>query len=201
MSNKAQSRFEAINRCFADNRNVPILLEGNMPKGIKGFQKGHKQFNPEEQFQKGHKYYGRPKGFKFSKRARKNMSIARKKYISTHPNSTAFHKGHKLNIGKKRLDITGENHPNWKGGRRKDKRGYAYILKPSHPFSMYGGYILEHRLIMEQMLGRYLTSKEFVHHMNGIKDDNRRENLKLIVSHKNWHPKTCPNCGFEFLIR
>lgn len=65
-----------------------------------------------------------------------------------------------------------------------DKDGYQLISLPwEHPYiSMANkrGWILEHRLVMAQHLGRNLLSQELVHHLNGIKDDNRIENLTLM---------------------
>ena len=69
-------------------------------------------------------------------------------------------------------------------------RGYIEVKVENHPFSKRRGYYLEHRLIMEKHIGRYLKKEEHVHHINGIKDDNTIENLMLFESnsaHKKYH--------------
>lgn len=73
----------------------------------------------------------------------------------------------------------GNKASNWKGGRRISGNGYVYILKKNHPFCDTHGYVFEHRLVMEIVLERFLESYEIVHHINGIKTDNRIENLVL----------------------
>lgn len=62
---------------------------------------------------------------------------------------------------------------------KKKRRGYILIYMPGHPHAQKQGYVLEHRLVMEKHLGRYLTKGEDVHHRNKKRDDNRIENLEL----------------------
>lgn len=77
----------------------------------------------------------------------------------------------------------GKKSPNWAGGQFRSK-GYVFIYSPEHPNICTRKYIPEHRLVMEKHLNRYLYFWEIVHHINGIKDDNRVENLKLLPSNE-----------------
>lgn len=84
----------------------------------------------------------------------------------------------------------GELNPSWKGGRLISKDGYILVLD-SRRYEKRGvsRYILEHRLIAEQKVGRVLRSDEIVHHLNGIRNDNREENLVIINGpngHETW---------------
>jgi hypothetical protein len=76
---------------------------------------------------------------------------------------------------------SGPDHSQWKGGRITDSGGYILVRNPEHPASV-GGYVPEHRLVMESHIGRYLLPDEEVHHRNLDKSDNRFENLKLYSS-------------------
>ena len=70
----------------------------------------------------------------------------------------------------------------WNGGKYKDRTsGYIWVYNPDHPLSNKKGYVLEHRLVMEKSIGRYLKKKEVVRHKNKAKDDNRVKNLELIT--------------------
>lgn len=59
------------------------------------------------------------------------------------------------------------------------QRGYRKIMMKDHPNADRYGYVLEHRLVVEKMLGRYLESHEIVHHKDGVRDNNDPPNLEV----------------------
>lgn len=73
----------------------------------------------------------------------------------------------------------GKGNANWKGGIV-ICGGYVFLRRPEHPCAINNGYVGEHRLIMEKHLGRFLNTKEIVHHINHNSTDNRIENLMLL---------------------
>ena len=128
--------------------------------------------------------------------------------------------------GKKRKKLSAEhkrkisenNAKYWLGKKRpelytpkekiKHSGGYILFYNPNHPKSDIHGRVLEHRIIMERNIGRMLLDFEVVHHVNGIKDDNRIENLELMdksthASHHSKEPSICKvegcNCRVEGL--
>jgi len=71
---------------------------------------------------------------------------------------------------------------NWKGGRVADGNGYILIWMPKDPRASKVGYVREHLLIWEQSNGKTLPEGWHIHHLNGIKDDNRPQNLVALSS-------------------
>lgn len=70
---------------------------------------------------------------------------------------------------------------NLKKGRKLNKKGHVLVMDKNHPNAEMCGYVLEHRKIMADHIGRPLNKDEVVHHKNGVKTDNRIENLELMT--------------------
>lgn len=82
-----------------------------------------------------------------------------------------------------RHTFTGKRSGNWRGGRI-DLDGYVLVRSDDVGANYRRGnvrYGLEHRLVMASHLGRPLSSKEIVHHINGNKSDNKLENLRVMT--------------------
>lgn len=80
--------------------------------------------------------------------------------------------------------------PGWLGRdpnstRRADQLGYIHVKVPGHAEARQNDWALEHRVVMSDHLGRRLERHESVHHINGVRNDNRLQNLELWSS---WQP-------------
>ena len=96
----------------------------------------------------------------------------------------------KISKTMKRITLKGKESHRWKGGRTISSGGYVLIYKPEHPDAYKGGYVMEHKLIMEKHLGRPLQWKEEIHHLDQNKTNNEIDNLHLFdntVQHQNYH--------------
>lgn len=79
-------------------------------------------------------------------------------------------------------------HPSYKGGDTTIHGGYVHEQCPSHPRANVWGFVTQHRLVAEDMLGRALVQhqtdpklRECVHHKNEDRTDNRKENLEVMT--------------------
>lgn len=91
------------------------------------------------------------------------------------------------------------------------KGDYDYALVPNHPKATKNGYVLLHRVVMENAIGRLLTDNEEVHHIDKNGHNNNISNLQLLSSqeHRRIHAEDrerryvtliCPICGKHFTI-
>ena len=77
--------------------------------------------------------------------------------------------------------LRGWENPNWRGGVMMVD-GYKYLYRPDHPHRTKLGYVAEHRLVMEDIIGRPIMPGEAVHHIDGNTQNNAPENLQLFRS-------------------
>lgn len=131
--------------------------------------------------------------YKHSEQTKLKMSLAQK----------GKPRKHWTEENKKKLSEKMKGHKpfNWKGGRLKDGKGYIKVFRPEHPNAQKNGYVMEHRIVMEQSLGRLLRKEEEVHHKNGIKGDNRLENLELVLWNNHKGEVQCPQCLHKFYVK
>lgn len=115
-------------------------------------------------------------GRKLSEATKQKLRLAK---LGKKQSPEAIEKTRRANIA---LNRKGPKSVKWKGGRHENNNGYILVMKPGHPHADRHGYVLEHRLVMEARLGHCLLPSEVVHHINGIKTDNRIENLHRYSS-------------------
>lgn len=88
-----------------------------------------------------------------------------------------------------RVLYRGQNHPRWKGGRRREGRYMAVYSPGHHRQNRSNGHVLEHVLVAERALGKPISSYHPIHHVNGNSLDNRPCNLVI-----------CENAAYHTLL-
>ena len=86
---------------------------------------------------------------------------------------------------------SGENCNFWNGGKTKSTKGYKLVKAPEHHRADKHGYVMEHILVFERETGISVPKNCCIHHINGIKDDNKIENLCMMLhsAHTSFHNK------------
>jgi len=95
-------------------------------------------------------------------------------------------------------NYSGPKNPSWRGGERRSNGRILIKVSKHYPGADRWGYVARARFIVGKHLGRYLNSKEHIHHINRQKDDDRIENLMLCdaKSHAELHAREDgPNKG------
>ncbi len=129
-------------------------------------------------------YHRTRRGIPLDKPVRSNSGWESRKCSAEDCDADAHAKGHcrthysKLHLRPSRAGGPRRN-ARFPGKRYPQFQGYVFLWLPDHPAVRSDGFVMEHRYVMEQHIGRPLLGHENVHHRNGIRDDNRIENLEL----------------------
>ncbi len=101
---------------------------------------------------------------------------------------------HRVSVGIRLRKLGVDTFP--RARARINTNGYEQIFRPGHPMANSSGHVLVHRLVMAESLGRNLTTKETVHHIDGDKLNNELSNLQLRVGRHGKHGcYECSDCG------
>ena len=130
------------------------------------------------------------------------------RYVRGHQNRGRKHTAEHISKTSHSLEKNGR----WKGGTRITKDGYKEIKCPSHPNAKKNGYVLEHRMIASNAIGRPLLKSEIIHHIDKDRKNNTLYNLEItnasnhIINHRkgNNFPRSnrsifkCERCSITF---
>ena len=172
---------------------VYVRTEETRRKMSKAFKGRIVSKETKKKISESHKKWHKEVGFSDETKRKIGLAHKGRKLTEEHRKKLSLsHKGNRLTEKTKRKIGFGhkrEKSSSWKGGKFM-RRGYILIIKPDHPKSTKQGYILEHRLVMEKKLGRYLKPEEVVHHLDLNKQNNHSDNLHLFGGqgkHKKYH--------------
>lgn len=122
-------------------------------------------------------------------------SCQNQRYCQVTTAKNSKYQGLCISCSNRKIARSASRHHNWNGGHTLSKEGYVYIhfshIKDEHrhivkPMLTRCSYVLEHRYVIAKAINRPLLKSEHVHHLNGIKNDNRLCNLQLVTP--NEHP-------------